>query len=198
MSLLYKRRINVGFKKFVDTNCVTKDFPKKGVNFIDIFPIIKRRGLKELNEVMTFPEAIILIPEARGFLFAGELDWNKIVPLRKKGKLPGEVMEIKYEKEYGSDSLFFQIECIRDILWKTEWDKSIPVPVCFFDDVLATGGTAEAVTKFFNELNIEGYTFNVVSNKFYIEILDLKGKERLRNLKQRNGESLKVESVYEY
>lgn len=194
----YRDKINLDFREFVDKHCLTKDFPIPDVNFIDIFPIIKRRGLHEFNEVFSFPETLILVPEARGFLFAAEMDWDKVVPLRKKGKLPGEVLEIRYQKEYGYDSLFFQKSCIVNYLDLYGWDKSKPVPVCFFDDVIATGGTAKAVSEFFNNLELDGYTFEVVSNKFYIEILSLNGRDILSQIKTRSGKSLIVESIYEY
>lgn len=194
----FKSRINEYFREFVDSHCITKDFPKEGVNFIDIFPIIKRYNLDEFNMVLSFPETLILVPEARGFLFASKMDWQKIVPLRKKNKLPGETMEITYQKEYGEDSLFFQTDCIVKYLDKLSWNKNIPVPVCFFDDILATGGTAKAVTEYFNNLELDGYTFEVVSNKFYVEILGLRGRDILNSILNKSGNAIEVESIYEY
>lgn len=194
MNQFKREAYNKGFKEFVDNYCTTHDFPIKGVNFIDIFPILESCQMEDLRGVGVPTEPIILLPEARGFLFYHVLGPERCIPLRKKGKLPGEVLTIPYKKEYGEDSLSVQVEAIRRQLNNLVWDKSVPVPICFFDDILATGGTAKAIIKYFNKLMLDGYTFKVTTAYFYIELQALNG----RHVLEHEFDDLNVESVYEY
>ena len=118
------------------------DFPKPGIDFLDIFPLFHDSSvLKTITDKISStieefaPDATAIIAlEARGFLFAPVVAMNlgiKFVPVRKKGKLPGKVENYSYSLEYGQDS----VEMQTDVL--TKEDK-----VVLFDDILATGGTA--------------------------------------------------------
>ena len=175
-------------KRFIDKFCITKDFPKEGINFIDIFPLINRVTLGRIaNDLRTNATAVI-VPEARGFIFSACFD-KPIVPIRKSGKLPGKVFKISSTKEYGQDVLEIQrshLEALTDG-WLT---KEVPIPVSIMDDVLATGGTAQSIIDFINTVDIDGYTFKVVDALFFIEIKALNGRDKLKNVK--------VKVVYEY
>ena len=177
---------------FINANCIYPDFPCKGVNFIDIFPLLQNESLEDFKDLLIV-EPIVLVPESRGFLFYKSLGPSRVLPLRKQGKLPGELIEITYHKEYGDDKLFFQKSLLKS-LCKNWTDKGIKIPVCVFDDVLATGGTALSIINTINNLNLDGYTFEVTSAKFYISIKNLKGTELLNS----EFPKLNVESLYVY
>ena len=132
-----------------------KDYPIKGIEFIDITPlIIQKETLKEITklfvqELKNKKIDYILIPEARGFLFgtsvANELNIG-CVPIRKKGKLPPTTVEkqIEYEKEYGKDSLELPKLVNDDYKGKSFY---------IIDDIYATGNTVSAIEKAIEELN---------------------------------------------
>ena len=125
-----------------------KDFPIKGIEFIDINPlIINKNTFKEITE--KFVEEIkdinvnyIIAPEARGFLFGSAIA-NKLnigfIPVRKKGKMPPTTVEVgfEYEKEYGKDIL----ELPKLINNESYKDKNFYI----IDDIYATGNTAIAI-----------------------------------------------------
>ncbi len=149
------------------------DFPKEGINFKDITPLLMNKSLTDeiinafvnkLSEVNL--DAIVGI-ESRGFLF-GFLLANKMgipfIPIRKVGKLPGETLKYKYDLEYGSA----EIEIHKNDIQK-DWN------VLVHDDLLATGGTACAAAELINQLDakVAGFAF-VVSLDF------LNGKEKLK------------------
>jgi adenine phosphoribosyltransferase len=109
---------------------------------------------------------VIAGAEARGFLFGTPLAYKAgtpFVPVRKKGKLPRETVEATYDLEYGSATIEIHKDAIHP------GDK-----VVLLDDLLATGGTMEAAAKLVEELGGE-----VVKMIFLIELVDLKGRERL-------------------
>ena len=149
------------------------DFPKPGIVFKDITPLFYDQKLctKIVNEFIERlgkkPDAVVGI-ESRGFLF-GFLVANKLnvpfVLVRKAGKLPYKTTSMEYALEYGTS----KIEIHEDALQK-DWN------VLIHDDLLATGGTAEATAKLIEKsgAKVAGFTF-VVSLDF------LKGKERLIN-----------------
>lgn len=125
-----------------------KDFPKPGVNFMDLFSITQepayfRKVLDAFKTVIEFEigkpgEAfnVLVGLEARGFVLGPllALEWNlPFAAIRKAGKLPGEVVRSSYEKEYGGDS----VEIQKGILGSTS-------KVLLIDDLLATGGTLNA------------------------------------------------------
>ena len=132
-----------------------KDFPIKGIEFIDINPlIIQRNTLEEITDL--FVEEIkdknidyIVSPEARGFLVgtsvANELNIG-MIPVRKKGKMPPTTVakEFQYEKEYGKDSLE---------LPKLINDNYQGKNFYILDDIYATGNTAQAIKKAIEDMD---------------------------------------------
>jgi adenine phosphoribosyltransferase len=149
------------------------DFPKPGIIFKDITPIFYNQLLcnqivKEfINELTQIPDAIVGI-ESRGFLF-GFLVANKLnipfVLVRKAGKLPYKTVSYEYDLEYGSS----KIEMHEDAL-KKGWK------VIVHDDLLATGGTAEAAAQLVKKLGAEVLGFN-----FVVSLNFLSGKQKLIN-----------------
>jgi adenine phosphoribosyltransferase len=151
------------------------DFPKQGIVFKDITPLLANpEAVKVCVDEFALRLANLKIDkivaiEARGFFF-GILLAQKLnvpfVPVRKSGKLPGKIISESYSLEYGQDKLEIHEDAI-----------SIGDLVLIHDDVLATGGTVNAVTKLVNRL---GGT--VAAYNFLIEIEFLNGKEKLENV----------------
>ena len=149
------------------------DFPKKGILFRDITPILldPRLFSQIVNEFVRRlkgkkVDKIVAI-ESRGFIFGGVIANRLKVGLaivRKPGKLPYETIKETYELEYGKDSL----EIHKDAIKKGE-------RVVIFDDVLATGGTAKATGNLVKRLGGK-----VVEYDFLIELTPLKGKDKLK------------------
>jgi len=147
-------------------------FPKPGVMFKDIAPILADAALcKSITDYfcalpMTKPDAICAI-ESRGFFFgiliAQALDVPFIM-IRKKGKLPGEVIAESYDLEYGSATVEMQKGALK-----------VGQNVWLHDDVLATGGTAAAAAKL-----IESQGANLVGFLFLMELAFLKGAEQIK------------------
>ena len=148
------------------------DFPKKGINFKDISPIISDPDLfseliEKISEYSFFKEsdAIIAI-DARGFIFGSAVAKTTKKPLilaRKKNKLPGLLFEGKYGLEYGEDSLAIQESSI------IPFRKFVIV-----DDLLATGGTAKCVIDMLKNKGKEILALSVV-----IELTQLEGKQKI-------------------
>lgn len=148
------------------------DFPKKGVIFRDITPLLlspeaTNEALAQLcDHVKGLGVTKVAAVESRGFFF-GSLIAHELgvgyVPVRKKGKLPFDTLSVTYDLEYGTDSLEIHTDAIR------KGDK-----VLIHDDVLATGGTAEAVVKLIEKAGGE-----VVMLSFLMELKALKGIEKL-------------------
>jgi len=149
------------------------DFPKKGIIFKDITTLLKD-GKKFKNAVDFIVgrykdkkiDKVVSI-EARGFILGGVVAYKLgagIVPVRKKGKLPSETHLIEYELEYGKDFL----EIHRDAIKPSD-------RVLIIDDLLATGGTANAVCSLAEQLKGK-----VVGVAFLIELTFLKGRSRLK------------------
>lgn len=113
-------------------------FPKEGVRFANILPLLNNPVLRDkLRDVLqdSIPEDVdvIVAPEVRGMLLAYILTDYTVLPIRKKGKLPGDVVSVTYDTEYSTDTL----ECrVVDLSNKKCW---------FIDDIYATGGTYKAV-----------------------------------------------------
>ncbi|MBK9099957.1 MAG: adenine phosphoribosyltransferase [bacterium] len=151
-----------------------RDFPIKGIMFRDITTLLKDPvAVKEtLNLLLSHAEDKkvdkVVGVESRGFIFGAMLA-NQLnagfVPVRKPGKLPAEKESQTYQLEYGLD----KIEIHKDAISKG--DK-----VLIHDDLLATGGTAEAACKLVEKLGGE-----VVLVSFIIELSFLNGREKLRN-----------------
>ena len=137
------------------------DFPKDGVSFKDITPLLLDASLTNdiINEFIGRLEGVdvdaIVGVESRGFLF-GFLLANKMeipfIPIRKVGKLPGETLQYKYDLEYGSA----EVEIHKNDVQKG-WN------ILIHDDLLATGGTASAAAELVLQLgcNISAFTFVV-------------------------------------
>jgi len=149
------------------------DFPKPGILFYDIAPIIEHpERLKSVCHLIRdaiadwTPDVLVGI-DSRGFLFATPvallMDLG-VVMVRKKGKLPGEVREESYALEYGEATLAVQKD--RDLSGER---------VVLIDDVLATGGTLAATEKLLNDSGAE-----VVGTVVLIELELLKGRDNLK------------------
>src|SRR5260370_33289783 len=149
------------------------DFPKPGINFYDITTLLKdRAGLKAVVDLLAehYKSAhvdLVLGIEARGFIFAPMLAYalnTGFIPVRKPKKLPAPCERVEYALEYGSDVLEVHKEPIEP-----------GQNVLIVDDVLATPGTAEAVTRL-----VEILQGNVAGLAFVIELDFLKGRDRLK------------------
>jgi adenine phosphoribosyltransferase len=148
------------------------DFPKPGINFYDITTLLKHpEGLRRTVDGLaaqfegTKVDAVIGI-EARGFIFAPALAYHLgagFVPVRKPGKLPAECASVTYDLEYGQDTLQIHRDAVGD-----------GHRVIIADDVLATGGTAQAVVKL-----VESLGGKVAGLVFVIELEFLQGRRRL-------------------
>lgn len=152
---------------------VIENFPKDGISFKDITTLIgDGEGLKEsIDQIVAHLKDknidLIVGPEARGFIFGVPVAYALgvgFVPVRKPGKLPGETIEVSYDLEYGQDILQIHKDAIKP-----------GQRVAIIDDLLATGGTIEAVTKL-----IEQAGGVVASLDFVIELTELKGRDKLK------------------
>jgi len=166
-----------------------KDFPKEGINFVDIMPLIQDRETYlevEKQLAASINTANLATVEARGFLFATSLlmmdsTVKNVIPIRKRGKLPfagDDLQKVAIVKEYGEDIVTFRISDIA--AGEANGDT---FEVTLFDDVLATGGTAEGLANAINAIKIEkdGKVYNVKIKEFVflVELDDLKGADRL-------------------
>ena len=149
-------------------------FPKEGILFRDITPLMQdgeayHEACKQLVEFAKEVGAELIVgPEARGFIFGCPVAYDLNIgfaPVRKPGKLPRETVEFKYDLEYGSNTLCMHKDSVK------KGQK-----VLIIDDLLATGGTVEATIKLVESLGGE-----VVGCAFLIELLDLKGREKIGN-----------------
>ena len=151
-----------------------QDFPKEGILFRDITPLLNdpkayKQTVDTLAEFAKKAGAeVILGPESRGFMFgcpvAIEIGAG-FVPVRKPGKLPRATISEKYDLEYGSNELQIHEDAIKP-----------GQKVVIVDDLLATGGTVAATIKMVERLGGE-----VVGCAFVIELADLNGKELLKD-----------------
>lgn len=150
------------------------DFPKSGINFYDITTLLKHPGglrttideFARLFHGRVFDKVVGI--ESRGFLFGPQLAYQfhaGFVPVRKPGKLPADTAEESYELEYGTDTL----EMHRDAVEPGE-------QVLIVDDVIATGGTAEATARL-----VESCGGTVAGFGFVVELSFLNGRERLED-----------------
>ena len=149
------------------------DFPKPGIVFKDITPLLLDPArFRQAVELMAAPFAgskvrRVVSIESRGFLLGAPIALlleAGLVPIRKPGKLPAARGRVEYALEYGTDAL----EMHRDAVGQGD-------RVLIVDDVLATGGTAEAAAKL-----VRAHGAEVVGFTFLIELDFLKGRERLR------------------
>src|ERR1700760_2484810 len=149
------------------------DYPKRGIMFRDITPLRGHaEGFRHAVDALTDPfrdAGITKVAgiEARGFILGGAIAHQLkagFVPLRKRGKLPGETYAVEYALEYGVDAM----EIHRDAL--VEGDKTMMI-----DDLIATGGTAIAALDLLRRAGAD-----VVAASFVIDLPDLGGAEKLR------------------
>ncbi len=150
------------------------DFPKPGIQFKDITPLIKdpvmlRLAVKQLIQPF-LDNSITAVAgiEARGFIFASLAAWELdigFIPLRKPGKLPYAVETISYDLEYGSATLEIHIDAV------SKDDR-----ILLIDDLIATGGTVAAGCALIEKLGAE-----VVACAFVVELDYLKGRDKLAN-----------------
>ncbi len=158
------------FKKYIRT---IPDFPKKGIMFRDITTLIKngpafRKVVDEIaNRYKKEKIDIIVGAESRGFIVGAAVAYKLgvgFVLVRKKGKLPHRTISTTYELEYGTDT----VEMHKDGIRRGQ-------RVLIVDDLLATGGTASAAVDLVKKLGGK-----IVGIAFIIELVDLKGREKLK------------------
>lgn len=157
---------------FKDYIRIVPDFPQPGISFKDITTLLKdgaayRAAVDEMKELVSaYRIDKIAGPEARGFVVGSPLAYALgvgFVPIRKSGKLPGEVLTIGYSLEYGQDQLAIHKDAI-----------SPGENVLIADDLLATGGTISTCMKL-----VEALGGKVVGAAFLIELSELKGREKI-------------------
>ena len=150
------------------------DFPKPGVQFKDITPLLADpTAFQHSIDLLSIQFAgqkidAIAAAEARGFIFGAPLALElgiSFVPIRKPGKLPFETRRFEYDLEYGSDSLEMHVDAL-----------PTGSRVLLIDDLLATGGTIEACKKLAEHSDAE-----VVGCGFLVELTFLNGRDRLKN-----------------
>ncbi|WP_286907809.1 MULTISPECIES: adenine phosphoribosyltransferase [Clostridium] len=151
---------------------IIEDFPKAGISFKDISTLIGdgeafRYSIDQMVSYLKDKNVDLIVgPEARGFIFGVPVAYALgigFVPVRKPGKLPYKTTRIEYALEYGTDALEIHEDAIKP-----------GQRVAIVDDLLATGGTIEAVTKLVEKVGGE-----VVSLNFVIELEELKGRDKL-------------------
>ena len=159
-------------KKLEDLILTYKDFPKKGIDFKDVLEILQYPDIfQELilkmssNQFLKNAEAIVSI-DARGFIFGSAIALKSSKPMiiaRKPGKLPGQLLTREYDLEYGKNSLSIQCNALK------KFNSFVIV-----DDLLATGGTANCVSKLLHDKGKETLGLLTV-----VELEKLKGRSNL-------------------
>ncbi|ADL06134.1 adenine phosphoribosyltransferase [Lacrimispora saccharolytica] len=149
------------------------DFPEEGIIFRDVTTILEDPdglsmavdGIREMLKGVEYDA--VVGPESRGFIFGVPVAYAEhkgFVPVRKKGKLPREVLSADYELEYGTAT----VEIHKDSIKPGQ-------KVVIIDDLIATGGTIEAIIKLIEELGGE-----VVKICFIMELAGLNGRDKLK------------------
>jgi len=168
------------------------DFPIPGVNFVDVIPFLQDKDLfrgitRDLGVLCASRN--VAAPEARGFLFATPMLMEcpnilNIIPIRKKGKLPysgDDLVQVDIVKEYGKDEVFFRLSDIA-----AGHPSGDTFEVTFFDDILATGGTAKGLAEAFERMTVvkdgKEYRVKITDFVFLVEISDLPGRELLEGI----------------
>ena len=159
------------------------DFPEEGIIFRDITSVLQdadglHLAIDSMQEkIADLDFDVVVGPESRGFIFGVPIAYNlhkSFVPVRKKGKLPCETISEEYDLEYGSAVIEMHKDAIRP-----------GQKVVIVDDLIATGGTTEAIIKLVEELGGE-----VVKVLFLMELEGLKGRDKIAGYD--------VESVIKY
>lgn len=159
-------------KKLEDYVTSIPDFPEEGIIFRDVTTILEDPdglslavdGIREMLKGVEYDS--VVGPESRGFIFGVPVAYaehKSFIPVRKKGKLPREVLSADYELEYGTAT----IEIHKDSIKPGQ-------KVVIIDDLIATGGTIEAIIKLIEELGGE-----VVKICFIMELAGLNGRDKL-------------------
>ena len=160
-------------KKLEDYVLSIPDFPKPGIQFRDITSVIHDPdGLKLavdqlVEKAKQYDFDYVVGPESRGFIFGvpvAYLTGKGFIPVRKKGKLPRETVSRKYDLEYGQAVIEVHTDAVKP-----------GQKVVIVDDLMATGGSAEAAVKLVEKLGGQ-----VVKLVFVMELAGLKGRERLK------------------
>ena len=155
------------------------DFPKKGIIFKDITPLLADAGaMKQAVQMLAEPYRdqnvdVVVGVESRGFIFAPAVACELgagFVPTRKPGKLPFEAISANYELEYGTDTLEMHSDAIQP-----------GQRVVLIDDLIATGGTIEAVVELVRRLGGE-----IVGASFLVELCFLNGRAKLPDVDVRS------------
>ena len=159
-------------KKLEDLILTYKDFPKKGIEFKDVFEILQYPDIfQELilkmssNQFLKNAEAIISI-DARGFIFGSAVALESSKPMivaRKPGKLPGQLLTREYDLEYGKNSLSIQCNALKN------FNSFVIV-----DDLLATGGTVSCVSSLLRDQRKE-----ILGLITVVELKVLNGRSKL-------------------
>jgi adenine phosphoribosyltransferase len=165
------------------------DFPKKGIDFIDVLPFLTNK--EAFNQLIADIDAHthcpnIITVEARGFLFAAPLLTRstmvqKLVAIRKKGKLPfsqGDLRGVEIMKEYGPDHVYYRLSDLSSCV--PEGDT---INLTFFDDILATGGTACGIAEQLNRevvtVGDKQYKIKVKEFLFLVDFPNLYDHDRI-------------------
>ena len=160
---------------FKDYIRVIPDFPQLGISFKDITTLLNngakyREAIDEMKKLVAELKIdLIAGPEARGFVVGAPLAYALgvgFVPIRKKGKLPHETIEVSYDLEYGTDTLAMHNDAIKP-----------GQNVLIADDLLATGGTIATCVELVRQLG-----GNVVGTAFMIELEELNGRSKLPDI----------------
>lgn len=170
-------------KKLEDYVRSIPDFPEPGIIFRDVTSILQDAdglalaidGILDMLKDVEYD--VVVGPESRGFIFGVPVAYEthkSFVPVRKKGKLPCETIQAEYDLEYGSAVIEMHKDSIRP-----------GQKVVIVDDLIATGGTIEAITGLIEQLGGE-----VVKICFVMELAGLKGREKLKKYK--------IESIITY
>ena len=159
-------------KKIEDYVLSIPDFPEPGIIFRDITSVLQdadglQLAIDSMQDCLKDIDVdVIAGTESRGLIFGVPIAYNlhkPFIPIRKKGKLPCETVSVEYELEYGTAT----IEMHKDAIKPGQ-------KVVIIDDLIATGGTNEAMVKMIESLGGE-----VVKAVFLMELAGLKGRERL-------------------
>ncbi|AWX42888.1 adenine phosphoribosyltransferase [Metamycoplasma cloacale] len=157
----------MNLKNYINT---IENFPKNGIKFKDISPLLADGEalyytISEMAQLCKDVD-IIVGPDARGFLFGTPVAAflkKPFIMVRKPGKLPGKVVSYDYILEYGKNTLEIQNNLVK------KGQKAVII-----DDLLATGGTVEAIIKLLEHQGVE-----VIKVVVLMELIDLKGREKL-------------------
>ena len=159
-------------KKLEDYVRSIPDFPEPGIIFRDVTSVLQdkdglRLAVDQMQELLSGLDFDLIVgPESRGFIFGVPIAYNMykpFIPVRKKGKLPCETISMDYELEYGKAT----IEVHKDAIKPGQ-------KVVIIDDLIATGGTIEAITKLVEMLGGE-----VIKIVFLMELKGLRGRKKL-------------------